>query len=180
MRLSKLSNHDSSFKLFILRVKTSLFLPPQIIPFFIKHIVSIVVEQGHNYGDFFRYLTEKFSSKFCEESSYYHTILAFRGTYLSTSNNISESYNHTLNNFVLSVSKTTNLNKILRKLRTHYIVTVRDVRRQLSMKKFNYEPSDIAIERFQKARVFTNKALDLNINLRLLKKLTKMIDVFYD
>ena len=81
---------------------------------------------------------------------------------------------------MLSVSKTTNLNKILRKLRTHYIVTVRDVRRQLSMKKSNYEPSDIAIERFQKARVFTNKALDLNINLRLLKKLTKMIDVFYD
>jgi hypothetical protein len=80
------------------------------------------------------------------------------------------------------VSKTTDLNKILRKLRTHYIVTVRDVRRQLSMKKSNYEPSDIAIERFQKARVFTNKvsALDLNINLRLLKKLTKMIDVFYD
>ena len=134
LRLSNLPSHDNNFKKFISRVKTTPFLPAEIIPHFLKHIISEIVKEGHTYPKLMTYFTEKFSTNFCNEVSYYTTILNYEGTYLSLSNNVAESYNAALNTFVLTVSKSTDINQILRRLRTHYLCSVREIKRQINVK----------------------------------------------
>ena len=142
------------------------------------------MKEGHTYPKLMTYFTEKFSTNFCNEVSYYTTILNYEGMYLSLSNNVAESYNAALNTFVLTVSKSTDINQILRRLRTHYLCSVREIKRQINVKmwKSDYTPCVIALKRFQKARAFTHKlsSMDQTINLRFLKKLTKMVDQFYE
>ena len=60
--------------------------------------------------------------------------------------------------------------------------TLRDVERPIFIQKSANKPSVLALERFQKARKFTHKLsqLNLEINPRFLKKLTIMVDAFYE
>ena len=95
---------------------------------------------------------------------------------------LAESLNGNLNNFVLKVSKSSDLNVILKRLKLHYIVTVRDVERQIKMLKSEYCPTKVAIQRFQKARIFVQKISVMNRenSERFFKKLSKLIDSFYE
>ena len=149
---------------------------------YLKFCIAQVSQEGHVHHELFTYLIDKFKDNFCEKSSYYETILNFKGTYFSINNNIAESLNGNLNNFVLKVSKSSDLNVILKRLKLHYIVTVRDVERQIKLLKSEYCPTKVAIQRFQKARIFVQKISVMNRenNERFFKKLSKLIDSFYE
>ena len=182
LKLSNLSSHDSHFRLFIHRLKSLVFLPSENMKDFLLYCIAQVAKEGHTYENFNNYLVDKYTQSFCDKASYFKLLKDFNGTYLNLSNNIAESLNHSVNSYILTLSKSKDLNTILTRLRMHYVVTIRNVETQILAKKSDYSPSAIALERFQKAKSFVNKisAMKMENNEKCFKKVAKLIDIFYD
>ena len=181
--LTQLRQESKNFELFINRCNVLIYLPPIIIPEYLKFIIAIVIRDGHNYEVLFEYFLRKFNVNYSESASFYFKILGCKKSFMHLTNNMAESYNCSLNRFIMTVSKSKNLNTILTRLRVHYCVMLREAEIQYSNKTSYYAPSVTAINRFQNARKFVNKLALMDqtkINQCFLKKLNALVDQFYD
>ena len=83
--------------------------------------------------------------------------------------------------FLFSINKFTDLNNILKRIQTYVLVDYRELERQLSIRKSDYQPCKLAVIRYTNAKKFTTLLSKIDFsktNINLFRKINKLLDNF--
>ena len=172
---------DPIFKIILARFKKLIFLPHGIIQPYIEYLINELEKVGLSYPLFFNYLKNKMTPSYNARASYFSNILKSNDSFHSLTSNISENFHKNLNMFLFSINKSTDLNNILKRIQTYVLVDYRELERQLSIRKSDYQPCKLAVIRYTNAKKFTtllSKIDFLKTNINLFKKINKLLDNF--
>ena len=151
---------------------------------YMEFIINEIELEGHIYPKFFNYIRTKINLKYAERTSYYELILDSDKTFSHLTSNVSELNHARLNRWCFSISKSGTLNEIIKKVKAHLMVNVRELEIQYETKVSAYKPHQQTMKRFESARrfCFKYKALQNNnqIGVRLFRIINKMFDGFWE